>query len=305
MTDVVSIVESSENIESMLRYGLDLIGDFVLDGLPIIIKPNLCTETDKLKSGNTDIETVKSVLNILLKKDQDAKIQIVESDSAGKWLDRAFQINGYIDMLEEYRENGYNIELINLSKETDVTSIYQSESIPDIRIPKLLLEPNFFISIARAKTHSFTDITGILKNQFGCVSRKDKGVYHKFIDKTILEINRNIKPDLCIVNATTGTEGVIGKTRPIGVLLFGYMPVSVDSVMAKVMGFTPDRINHIALASSYGLGSMHPKIIGLPMDKISVKFPKPNKIVKIVNLKIPDGLRPIARRIYENLHNCS
>ena len=69
MTDVVSIVESSENIESMLRYGLDLIGDFVLDGLPIIIKPNLCTETDKLKSGNTDIETVKSVLNILLKKD--------------------------------------------------------------------------------------------------------------------------------------------------------------------------------------------------------------------------------------------
>jgi len=143
LTDIVSIVESSENIESMLRYGLDLIGGFVLDSLPIVIKPNLCTEKDKLKSGNTNIKTVKAVLNIILKKDQDAKIQIVESDSADKWLDKAFQINGYTDMLEEYHENGYDVELVNLSKETDVTSIHQSESIPGIKIPKLLLNKIF------------------------------------------------------------------------------------------------------------------------------------------------------------------
>lgn len=307
MVDTVSIVKPSRDLVSSLRHSFDLIGGFTLEGVSVVIKPNVCVARDVSGGANTSVGIVKAVIDIMLEKDEGLKISIVESDSAGKWLDDAFQNNGYTKMLQRYYDSGYDIRLVNLSREPSVVIPQRSQLFWGLHIPKMLLEPNYFISITRAKTHGLTDVTGVLKNQFGCIPRKDKMVYHNFIDRVILEINRWVRPDLCVVDAITGMEGVAeGRLRHIGALLCGYNPASVDAVLAMVMGFNPKSINHIVLASRYGLGSIQPRIVGWPIEEVSVRFrsfhyPLPSRFVGMMSRYIPEWLRPVARSIYQKI----
>ena len=299
MIDTVSIVKSSNDLMRSVKQSVELIGGLNLQGLPAVIKPNLCTTRDSRGRANTSVMMTSAVIDMLLENDKRTRISVVESDSTGKWLDIAFKNNGYTEMVQKYCNDGYDIRLINLSREPSLTVSHRSLPFGDFQIPKILIEPNYFISIARAKTHGLTDITGILKNQFGCLPRKDKDVYHNYIDRVILEINRLARPDLCIVDAITGMEGVIeGELKYIGVLLCGYNPASVDAVLAQIMGFDPEDIKHIVLASRYGLGSIRPNLVGVPIEEVAVKFRRPSRIIKALNRHVPERLRPLVRTVY-------
>ena len=107
--------------------------------------------------------------------------------------------------------------------------------------------------------------------------RKDQSYYHKRIDDVIVDLNRFINPDLCIVDARIGVEGWNGpRTKEIGCFIIGKKPVSVDSTLAKVMGFEPKQISHIIEASKYDLGILHPDVVGLDIDSLRTEFHEPS-----------------------------
>jgi uncharacterized protein (DUF362 family) len=250
------------------------------------------------------VKIVKALIDTLIEENPYLVVKIVESDSSGKWLDKAFRNNGYDELIEKYQDIGCDIELINLSKEECITLEMKSKPFLNLQIPKILLGRHFYISVARAKIHELTDITGILKNQFGCLSRKDKSVYHRYIDSIILEVNRWIKPDLCLVDAITGMEGVTkGRIVHIGVFICGKDPVAVDSTLSRVMGLDPYNIQHIISANKYGLGSINPKIVGCSINDVSVKLRRPNTIVKLMNRYIPEIIRPVASGVYQKINH--
>ncbi len=68
---------------------------------------------------------------------------------------------------------------------------------------------NYFSSVAVAKTHGLTNITGVIKNLFGLLPRKNKSFYHPHINDVIIDLNRFVKLGLCIVDAIVGMEGVV------------------------------------------------------------------------------------------------
>ena len=89
-----------------------------------------------------------------------------------------------------------------------------------------------------------------------------------------------------------------GRKRKIGIILCGRDPVAVDVILAKVMGFTPSKINHLTLAAKHGLGSLTPEVIGEDLDSVIVKFRKEMNVFSTLGKYVPCSIMPLARRIY-------
>jgi len=136
---------------------------------------------------------------------------------------------------------------------------------------------------------------------FGCLPEKEKYIFHKIIDTVILDINRVVKPNLCVIDAIFGLEGVLtGRKRKIGIIICGRNPVAVDAILARVMGFTPSKIKHIALAEKQGLGSLNPEVIGEALDSVIVKFKKESNFFSTLGKYIPSKMLPLTHRIYSS-----
>jgi uncharacterized protein (DUF362 family) len=132
--------------------------------------------------------------------------------------------------------------------------------------------------VAISKTHYLSFITGVLKNLFGVLPRKDQSFYHPKINEVIVDLARIIRPNLNIVDARIGVEGWNGlKTRKLDAFIVGHGAVSVDATMARIMGFDPEAIRHIKDANDYDLGPISPSVVGESVDSMRVKFNVPKK----------------------------
>jgi len=296
----VSVLKLKIGIRETLRKGINLVG-FDFPDLPILIKPNMCTETDIYGAANTDIQVIKALTDTILEENPESKVIIIESNSAGKNIENAFNHLGYFKLEKKYQNLGYDLSLVNLSEKPKTSIYFDGLYFDKLELPAILTKPKFFISVAKAKTHSLTFITGVLKNQFGCLPEKDKTRYHRYIDKVIVDLNRILQPDMCVVDALVGLEGRTGRPIKIGALIFGREPASVDAILTRVMGFNPRRVKHILLAAKYGLGVLDPEVIGNPIESVAVNFRNPITFADILGRRLPETLRPLARRIYRKV----
>jgi len=274
--DFVALVKHKGDVGKTLEEGIKLLGGFGILRSPFIIKPNICTGEDKTGFAVTDIEIVKALTNMVLKEDRNLSIKIVESDSESKFANEAFEKFGYKSLEREMRNSGFDVSLGNLSRSPTVQVKLDGLYFRNPDLPDVITGPRYFVSMAVAKTHYLTFVTGSLKNLFGLLPRKDQSFYHTNINEVIVDLNRFVRPDLCIVDARVGLEGWEGpKTRRLDTLILGRKPVSVDATMARVMGFQPRRIRHLVEAEKYGLGTLNPNVLGESMESTAARFNQP------------------------------
>lgn len=275
--DSVALVKYGERIKESLKEGLDQIGGFGVLGKTVFIKPNICTISDNTGFSVTNVDIIEAIIDLLLEKDATLEIKIVESDSQSKFAIDAFDKFGYKELAEKKSTSGYDVQLVDLSAPPLMTIPYVDSDTGKLSISAAIDKPEkYYISVAVAKTHYLTFITGTLKNQFGLLARKDQGSLHSKIDEVIVTLNHFAKPDLCIIDARIGVEGWNGpKTREIGALIVGHHPVSVDATLIRVMGFEPEKASHLIKSSHYNLGSLDPTVLGESIDSIRVKFKEP------------------------------
>jgi uncharacterized protein (DUF362 family) len=277
--DSVAIVKHEGDVAKALEQGIRLLGGFGALSSPVIIKPNICAEVVKTKCAVTDVKVVEALIRLVLREDQGLSIEIVESDSESKFADEAFETFGYKRLEEEMQESGFDVTLVNLSQSPTVLVKLDGQYFQNPELPDVLMESSYFISLAVAKTHYLTFITGALKNLFGLLPRKDQAVYHSKIDAVLVDLNRLIRPNLSIVDARVGLEGWEGPTtRRLDRFIIGRTPVSVDATLARMMGFTPETIRHLVEAQSHGLGSLNPTIVGESLASSAVKFNPPSHV---------------------------
>lgn len=229
------------------------------DGDTIIIKINLCYFRDYRSGAITDPRILKALLTILTNQFHNLKIYLIESDATATFVDLLFE---WLDINQVASKFG--AKPINLSNQPFIIKKFSTAKIfKNQRIPKLLEDSHFFISLAKMKTHSLTGVTGILKNQFGCIVEKRKVKYHPFLDEVIADVNLAFKPDLSIIDGNIAMEGIAGPVwgspRMERIFLAGEDPVAVDAFMAKLMGFNPKKIRHIKLAGALKIGNVNYK----------------------------------------------
>jgi len=123
----------------------------------------------------------------------------------------------------------------------------------------MLLDCDYFVSIAKLKTHETERFTGILKNQFGCLPVKVKDKYHPYLPKVIADVNSVLRPDLCIIDGIVAMEGEgpnFGAPKEMNLLIGGNDPVATDAVAARVMGLDPHSVPMIKTAARRGIGEI-------------------------------------------------
>jgi uncharacterized protein (DUF362 family) len=274
--DSVALVKFQGDLKKTLTEGIDLIGGLGSLKSPVIIKPNICTGDDRTGVANTSVAVVQALVTLFLEKDRNLSIKIVESDSGAKFADEAFEAFGYKVLEKEMKSEGFDVSLINLSHSSTAPVQLDGLYLKDPELPTLVAEPGFCVSLAVAKTHGLTFITGTLKNLFGLLPKKDKFIYHPHLSEVIVDLNRIASPKLCIVDARVGLEGWEGpRTRPLNAFIIGRKPVSVDSTMAKIMGFNPEKIHHLLEAAKFDLGMLNPRVTGCSIESIKVQFNPP------------------------------
>jgi len=272
----VALVRYRQGIRRTLEEGLDLIGGFGNLRSTVLVKPNLCTIKDGTGHSVTDTEVVKAVIDLLLAKDSKLSIKIIESDSQSKDAQECFEKFGYTEFCVSKQEAGLDVSTIDLSHTPLTKTSFVGEYFNRPELPDILTKPHYFISVAVAKTHGLAYITGILKNLFGVLPRKQKSFYHSKIHEIITDLARFLRPELNIVDARVGVEDWNGPTtHKIGAFILGKQPVSVDSVMTKLFELNPKDIRHLVKSNEYDLGLLEPKVIGERIEDMRAKFSPP------------------------------
>jgi len=264
---VVALVKVGKIIEQSLKVGIELINGFQDLKSPLIIKPNICTINDKTGFAVNDVRVVEALLNLLFKEDRDLSVKIVESDSMSKFADEAFEKFGYRNLEEKMKQAGFDVSVVNLSQSPTVETDFEGNYFKKPDFPDILVDPHFFISLAVAKIHNLTTLTGALKNLFGLLPRKDQSFYHPHINDVIVDLNRFFQPNLCIVDARVTLDGWNGQiSKRLDQFIIGKTTVATDATLARILGFKPEEIQHLTEAASYKLGSLSPNVVG---EKIS------------------------------------
>jgi len=139
----------------------------------------------------------------------------------------------------------------------------ESKFIDKLFISKIVEETDYVINVPKFKTHSLTTITGAIKNMFGIIPGGKKAQLHTLnrsvyeFAELLIDIYQIRIPDLNIMDAIIGMEGVgptNGKIRIINKVISSDNGISLDSVMAAMMGLKPDTIELLQVAKERNLG---------------------------------------------------
>lgn len=274
--DSVALVRYSQDIQRTLEEGFNLIGGFGNLKSPVLVKPNLCTIKDGTGHSVTDTKVVKTIIDLLLDRNPKLSIKIVESDSQSKDAQECFEKFGYTEFCRSKQESGFDVSTVDLSHIPLAKISFDGDYFNDPELPDIITRPHYFISVAVAKTHGLSHITGVLKNLFGLLPRKDMSFYHPKLSEVITDIARIIKPEMNIVDARVGVEDWNGPTtHEIGAFILGKHPVSVDATMTRLFELNPQDVGHLMKSSKHGLGILNPEVIGESVGDMSVRFSPP------------------------------
>ena len=122
-----------------------------------------------------------------------------------------------------------------------------------------ILAADLVVSIPKVKTHHWAGVTLGLKNMFGTIPGSiygwPKNVLHwKGIDRSILDINSTIPAHFVIADGIVAMEGngpLQGTARDLGRIVMSDDPVAADFTCARLMGFDPYRISHLAQVAQF------------------------------------------------------
>jgi uncharacterized protein (DUF362 family) len=253
----------------------------------ILIKPNFSGRPPLIPGENTDPEFLKEIVQFLVEKG--AEEVIIAHGALLGTADKQFPFDKIID------EGGFaflrempKTKLVDLDKEE--TEIREHEGMKFI-FPKFTKDVDFYINLAKLKTHMEATVSFALKNQMGLVAMNTRVYMHKEnLEKGIACLGVLSKPNLSIVDGIVAMEGNgphHGKATNLNTVFAGDNMVELDSVISYLIGIDFNKVKHIVLAEKFGVG----------------KFPTPEKLKEIekdkfLNFKIAAKVEKFGKNFY-------
>ena len=242
-------VEDHAQLAAGFRAALQQLPGLLSKTLPrqVVIKPNLCDISPWETGVTTDPRWVGILAAELRAIRPDVIIRVVESDAISAYksyrsCEETFDRLGFAAAAHEA-----GVELVNLSRADNIE--IRLDGIPQaVRIPQLLLEEMYFISIANLKLHGYARITGALKNCVGLITDAEISSLHPYLSILISRLHKLCPPDLSIIDARVGLEGggpIIGRPVRMDTILVGNDALSVDEASSRLMGIPPKQVAHL------------------------------------------------------------
>jgi uncharacterized protein (DUF362 family) len=260
---IVAVLPVTVSVQETVRHAMEL-ADFkkhLEPGKPTCLKINLGWDLF-IPGSITSPWVVEGVIQTL--KDSCGPLYLVESDQVLENIEKAFRKCKLADLCKRY-----GVQWVNLSNlESVKVQVPNGKVFQSIEIPQILLDSQI-VTIPVMKTHAKTQITGAIKNQWGCIS-KMRHNYHLVLSDALADINSVLKPAFAVVDATIALEGngpKSGHPRVVNKILASADIVAVDTVQAKMMGLDPSMIDHLQKCSERCLGTDRLEQIELEGDQ--------------------------------------
>ena len=250
-----------EKVYDAISKGIELIGG--LDSLinkdeKILVKPNLLSGSNPSKAITTNPSVFGSILKYLREKGYQ---NITYGDSPA----------GVTNMEEvvkaaELKEQAdkYDVKLGDFDN-------YQTVNNPNGHVAKKfalckgVVDADAIISVSKMKTHALENITGAVKNQYGCIFSNKKSLGHakypnsNIFARMLADLNLYLKPRLFIMDGIIAMEGngpASGNPIFMKTILISKDPVALDSVFARLVDLKPEYVPTIVYGDKYKLGTM-------------------------------------------------
>jgi uncharacterized protein (DUF362 family) len=242
---------NDENLASMVRECMEFCDwqSLVAPGSTVIVKPNLCTAVpEKWEMSNTDPRITRAVCELLLTRA--AKVYVVESSGLRQTAWEAFDVSGYRSL------ESMGVQLVNLT-EAETVDVDVSPA-GRVKLPKLMMQGDVFITLPVLKTHALTYFTGSIKNQWGCVPQYDRILLHQYLNPMLAELHGIFKPQISIMDAIIAMEGrgpANGKPRRLDLIMASRDSVALDATGMRIAGLDVERCQHLVMTSEKGLGN--------------------------------------------------
>jgi uncharacterized protein (DUF362 family) len=138
------------------------------------------------------------------------------------------------------------------------------------------------LHLPTVKTHGHSITTGAIKNAFGGLLKEVRHYAHKYIHEVMVDLllmQRELHPNVfAVMDGTVAGDGAGPRTmipRVQNVILASSDSVAIDAVAARLMGFDPEEIPYLRMATEMGLGEGRVKnieIVGDPIDQVNFGF---------------------------------
>ena len=232
---------------------LDIIGagEVLKEQTAVLIKPNL------INASPFPITTAPECIEAVIEYVRScSEAGIVVGEGCG---DPNLETGDVFDRLG-YRElaRRQGVELVDLNHaplkklENGDCPVFREMYLPEIAMS------HYLISVPVLKAHSFSEITGTMKNMIGLAPPRyysgrfgtwKKAVFHRKMHQSIIDLNRYRTADLSLMDATVGMPhyhlGGAHCDPPLGKLIAGFDSVKVDRRSAELLGLRWQRIAHL------------------------------------------------------------
>ena len=263
----VFLERADSDVKASLQRGLQYIewDRYIDNKSTVFIKPNF-TFPRHIEGVTTSPELLRSLLQLL--KGKAGRVIVGESDGANHAFTAEEALEGH-GMYDICREEG--AEAVSLSRlpSTMVESAVLGKRVK-IQLPDLLLNDiDCFISVPVFKVHAMTSVTLSLKNSWGCVPDTMRCLQHQDLSHKLALIAGRLKPRIVIIDGLYSLDKhgpMYGEPIKTDLLLVSDNTVAADALGALIMGFSPAKIEHLAVAERAGLGPLSPSNIELNTD---------------------------------------
>ena len=232
---------------------------FVHPGQRVLLKVNLLNKNEPEKAVTTHPAVVRAVVRAVASA---GAVDIAIGDSPGGRITPAaaralFDVSG---MAAVASEEGARLVLLDddvVRHPSADGKLYNS-----FNLGRAAVEADVLINLPRLKTHGFMQMTGAVKNLFGCIPGLEKAQFHvKVPDREdfadmLVDLLLACRPALTIMDAIVGMEGEgpsAGTPKQIGALLVSPDAPALDVVAASIAGFDPMDVYTVAAAHRRGL----------------------------------------------------
>jgi uncharacterized protein (DUF362 family) len=227
---------------------------------------------DSKKFAYTSPDVIREV--IVYFKDQGAKnIYVIENATQANITRLVFNVTGIEKVCRDtgaipvYLDETGSVPVFleGLKSFIDISSFVYERLIEHA-------DQNLYLSIPKLKTHSMSQVTLSIKNQFGLVHHHSRIADHNFnLHQKFADIYRLLRPDFVVVDGLIATDhghyiaekNIEECIIPMNCLIGGDDPLAVDITAASLMGFDIIDVPHLLLSGKTGIS-------GARMDNITI-----------------------------------
>ena len=213
------------------------------------IKPNLVSDSSADEGATTHPEIVSGLLSYLQTHGFE-DILVLEGSWVGSSTMNVMRVNGLDRVLRKYQ-----VPFCDLQKDHAVIREAKGFSM---EICETALSVEYLISLPVLKGHMQTRVTCALKNMKGLISNNEKRKFHRLgLHKPIAALNTVLHPDFLLVDHICGDPDCEDGGNPdVHNTIFACLdPVLCDAYACQELGYSPNQVEYIGLAESYGVGS--------------------------------------------------